>query len=61
MFFHREKLLFSVAGSDGFEKRMKIYKFLLESMEDEHRINLTGKLCTDILGVHRYFRCAQIF
>jgi len=53
MFFHREKLLFSVAGSDGFEKRMKIYKFLLESMEDEHRINLTGKLCTDILGVHR--------
>ncbi|XP_076820278.1 condensin-2 complex subunit D3-L-like [Clavelina lepadiformis] len=43
----REKKLFDV--SQNFDKRMNLYQFLLINMADEHRINLTGKLCNDVL------------
>nr|XP_002122760.1 condensin-2 complex subunit D3 isoform X2 [Ciona intestinalis] len=46
----REKKLFNLSGTPGLEKRMEIYEFLLENMIDEHRINLTMKLCEDVLG-----------
>ncbi|XP_078481505.1 condensin-2 complex subunit D3-L isoform X2 [Ciona intestinalis] len=46
----REKRLFNLSGTSGLEKRMEIYEFLLENMIDEHRINLTMKLCEDVLG-----------
>jgi len=30
--------------------RRKIYDFLLKNMSDEHKFQLTAKLCQDILG-----------
>ena len=37
--------LFSMRGRKDAEKRMKIYKFLLSHLTDEHRFQLTSKLC----------------
>ena len=49
----KEKALFSLKGSMNAEKRMAIYTFLLSHMADEHRFQLTAKLC-QVRG--RYFR-----
>nr|CAB3264221.1 condensin-2 complex subunit D3 [Phallusia mammillata] len=45
----REERLINLSGGPNAAKRMEIYCFLLENFEDENRINLTGKLCADIL------------
>ena len=45
-----EKVLFSLAGKKNKENRMKLYKFMLEHMSDEHRFSTTHKLCQDILN-----------
>ncbi len=47
-----ERRLFSLKGSDPANRnaRMKLYKFMLEHMTDEHRIHSTNRLCTDILA-----------
>ena len=41
----KEKTLFSLKGSKNADKRMTIYTFLLSHMADEHRFQLTAKLC----------------
>ncbi|XP_029429112.1 condensin-2 complex subunit D3 [Rhinatrema bivittatum] len=46
----REKKLFSLKGKDNKEKRMKIYKFLLEHFTDEQRFNITTKLSQNVLA-----------
>ncbi|CAH1786833.1 unnamed protein product, partial [Owenia fusiformis] len=46
----REKKMFSLKGPENCKKRMMIYKFMLEHMNDEQKFNLTGKICQDILG-----------
>ncbi|XP_006871068.1 PREDICTED: condensin-2 complex subunit D3 [Chrysochloris asiatica] len=46
----REKRLFSLKGKTNKEKRMKIYKFLLEHFTDEQRFNITSKICLNILA-----------
>lgn len=46
----REKRLFSLKGKTNKEKRMKIYKFLLEHFTDEQRFHITSKICLDILA-----------
>ncbi|XP_062053352.1 condensin-2 complex subunit D3 [Lepus europaeus] len=46
----REKRLFSLKGKANKEKRMKIYKFLLEYFTDEQRFNITSKICLSILA-----------
>lgn len=37
------------------EKRMRIYKFLLEHFTDEQRFNVTSKICLNILGMSGVF------
>ncbi|XP_006892915.1 PREDICTED: condensin-2 complex subunit D3 [Elephantulus edwardii] len=46
----REKRLFSLKGKTNKEKRMKIYKFLLEHFTDEQRFNITSKISLSILA-----------
>ncbi|XP_078537940.1 condensin-2 complex subunit D3 isoform X1 [Lissotriton helveticus] len=46
----REKCLFSLKGKDNKEKRMKIYRFLLEHFTDEQRFSLTNKISQNILA-----------
>ncbi|XP_070565322.1 condensin-2 complex subunit D3-L-like isoform X2 [Ptychodera flava] len=46
----RERKLFSLKGKQNFAKRMKMYKFMLENMNDDQRFNLTAKLCKEILS-----------
>ncbi|KAI5943317.1 Condensin-2 complex subunit D3 [Manis javanica] len=46
----REKQLFSLKGKMNKEKRMKIYRFLLEHFTDEQRFNITSKICLSILA-----------
>ncbi|XP_072585392.1 condensin-2 complex subunit D3 isoform X2 [Vulpes vulpes] len=46
----REKQLFSLKGKTNKQKRMKIYKFLLEHFTDEQRFNITSKICLNILA-----------
>ncbi|XP_076968507.1 condensin-2 complex subunit D3 isoform X2 [Tamandua tetradactyla] len=46
----REKQLFSLKGKTNKEKRMKIYKFLLEHFTDEQRFNITSKICLSVLA-----------
>ena len=47
----KEKTLFSLKGIKNSEKRMTIYTFLLSHMADEHRFQLTAKLC-QVKGRH---------
>lgn len=44
----RERELFSLAGPDNTTHRMTIYQFLLSHMTDEHRFQLTTKLCHEV-------------
>ncbi|XP_028619764.1 condensin-2 complex subunit D3 [Grammomys surdaster] len=46
----RGKLLFLLKGKTNKEKRMRIYKFLLEHFTDEQRFNVTSKICLNILA-----------
>ncbi|KAF5921357.1 hypothetical protein HPG69_019406, partial [Diceros bicornis minor] len=46
----REIQLFSLKGKANKEKRMKIYKFLLDHFTDEQRFNITSKICLSILA-----------
>ncbi|XP_074072376.1 condensin-2 complex subunit D3 isoform X2 [Macrotis lagotis] len=46
----REKQLFSLKGKSNKEKRMLIYKFLLEHFTDEQRFNITSKISLNILA-----------
>ncbi|XP_020824416.1 condensin-2 complex subunit D3 isoform X1 [Phascolarctos cinereus] len=46
----REKQLFSLKGKNNKEKRMWIYKFLLEHFTDEQRFNITSKINLNILA-----------
>ncbi|XP_067910020.1 condensin-2 complex subunit D3 isoform X2 [Heterodontus francisci] len=46
----REKKLFSLKGSKNREKRMTIYKFLLEHFTDEQRFSITNKIANNILA-----------
>ncbi|XP_069804288.1 condensin-2 complex subunit D3 [Dendropsophus ebraccatus] len=46
----REKKLFSLKGQENKEKRIKIYKFLLEHFTDEQRFNLTTKISQNVLA-----------
>ncbi|XP_043850916.1 condensin-2 complex subunit D3 isoform X2 [Dromiciops gliroides] len=46
----REKQLFSLKGKTNKEKRMRIYKFLLEHFTDEQRFNITSKISLSILA-----------
>jgi len=51
--FHQtdaERKKFSLAGPQNRRKRMKIYTFLLQNMNDESRFKLTGKICNEIFG-----------
>ena len=45
-----EKKLFSIAGQEHREERIKLYKFMLESMTDEERFQTTYRLCQDVLN-----------
>ena len=45
-----ERKLFALSGKKNKEDRMKLYKFMLEHMSDEHRFETTHKLCKDILN-----------
>ena len=45
-----EKELFSLKGKKHQEDRMKLYKFMMEHMNDDHRFETTYKLCKDILN-----------
>ncbi|KAM9269472.1 condensin-2 complex subunit D3 [Morus bassanus] len=46
----RAKNLFSLKGKDNKEKRMRIYKFLLDHFTDEQRFNITTKISHSILA-----------
>lgn len=46
----KEAEVFDLSGEDNAEKRMTLYKFMLEHMTDEHRFKITYKVCMDILG-----------
>ncbi|XP_078388058.1 condensin-2 complex subunit D3 isoform X1 [Cetorhinus maximus] len=46
----REKKLFSLKGNRNREKRMTIYKFLLEHFTDEQRFSITNKIAQNILA-----------
>ncbi|XP_075185200.1 LOW QUALITY PROTEIN: condensin-2 complex subunit D3 [Anomaloglossus baeobatrachus] len=46
----REKKLFSLKGKENKEKRMKIYRFLLEHFTDEQRFTLTTKISENVLA-----------
>ncbi|GCB74010.1 condensin-2 complex subunit D3 [Scyliorhinus torazame] len=46
----REKKLFSLKGNRNREKRMTIYKFLLEHFTDEQRFSITNKIAHNILA-----------
>ncbi|XP_021062241.1 condensin-2 complex subunit D3 [Mus pahari] len=46
----RGKPLFLLKGKTNKEKRMRIYKFLLEHFTDEQRFNVTSKICLNILA-----------
>ena len=46
----RGKQLFLLKGKTNKEKRMRIYKFLLEHFTDEQRFNVTSKICLNILA-----------
>ncbi|MGH0146152.1 UNVERIFIED_CONTAM: hypothetical protein FKN15_055309 [Acipenser sinensis] len=46
----REKNLFSLKGSKNKEKRMKIYKFLLDHFTDEQRFSITTKISQNVLA-----------
>ncbi|NXD82346.1 CNDD3 protein, partial [Halcyon senegalensis] len=46
----RAKSLFSLKGKDNKEKRMRIYKFLLDHFTDEQRFNITTKISQSILA-----------
>ncbi|NXO48560.1 CNDD3 protein, partial [Aramus guarauna] len=46
----RAKNLFSLKGKDNKEKRMHIYKFLLEHFTDEQRFSITTKISHSILA-----------
>lgn len=55
LFCHRGKQLFLLKGKTNKEKRMRIYKFLLEHFTDEQRFNVTSKICLSILGMYGIF------
>lgn len=55
LFCHRGKRLFLLKGKTNKEKRMRIYKFLLEHFTDEQRFNVTSKICLSILGMSGVF------
>ncbi|XP_048839839.1 condensin-2 complex subunit D3 isoform X1 [Brienomyrus brachyistius] len=46
----RERAQFSLQGAKNKEKRMKIYRFLLEHFTDEQRFNITAKISQTILA-----------
>ncbi|NXC74777.1 CNDD3 protein, partial [Anhinga anhinga] len=46
----RAKNLFSLKGKDNKEKRMRIYRFLLDHFTDEQRFNITTKISYSILA-----------
>ena len=46
----REKRLFSLKGPDNKPERWKLYKFMLENMNDEQRFQTTYRLCQDVLN-----------
>ncbi|KAM4609588.1 condensin-2 complex subunit D3-L-like [Discoglossus pictus] len=46
----REKALFSLKGKENKDRRMKIYRFLLEHFTDEQRFNLTTKISQNVLA-----------
>lgn len=46
----REKRLFSLKGAKSRERRMRIYKFLLEHFTDEQRFNITVRIFESILA-----------
>ncbi|ESO91741.1 hypothetical protein LOTGIDRAFT_233338 [Lottia gigantea] len=46
----REKSLFNMKGEHAASKRLKLYLFMLEHTNDQHKFQLTSKLCQDILG-----------
>ncbi|GCC23251.1 hypothetical protein chiPu_0001645 [Chiloscyllium punctatum] len=46
----REKKLFSLKGDKNREKRMTVYKFLLEHFTDEQRFSITNKIAQSILA-----------
>ncbi|XP_009585564.1 PREDICTED: condensin-2 complex subunit D3, partial [Fulmarus glacialis] len=46
----RAKNLFSLKGKDNKEKRMRIYKFLLDHFTDEQRFSITTKISHSILA-----------
>ncbi|KAJ6656043.1 hypothetical protein lerEdw1_004449 [Lerista edwardsae] len=46
----REKSLFSLKGKTNKEKRVHIYKFLLEHFTDEQRFNITSKISLNVLA-----------
>uniref|UniRef100_T1IIB1 non-specific serine/threonine protein kinase n=1 Tax=Strigamia maritima TaxID=126957 RepID=T1IIB1_STRMM len=45
-----ERQLFALKGSANLEKRLKLYRFMLDNMSDEHRFQITAKIVQDILG-----------
>ncbi|XP_053547485.1 condensin-2 complex subunit D3 [Bombina bombina] len=46
----RERVLFALKGKENKEKRMKIYRFLLDHFTDEQRFNLTTKISQNVLA-----------
>ncbi|XP_060560859.1 condensin-2 complex subunit D3-L-like [Ruditapes philippinarum] len=47
---NKDREMFSLNGEKNKEKRMTLYKFLLENMTDNHRFQLKTKLTQEILG-----------
>ena len=45
----REKKLFSLCGAGKSESRARLYKFMLENMNDEDRFKTTYNICNDVL------------
>ena len=44
----KEREMFSLAGDENANKRRSLYSFLLTHLIDEHRFQLTAKLCQEV-------------
>ena len=56
----KEKTLFSLKGIKNADKRMTLYTFLLSHMADEHRFQLTAKLCQVLKEIDIYYQLYQV-
>jgi phage anti-repressor protein len=43
--------LLAMVGRNNRESRLRIYRFMLETMHDDYRFQTTHRLCMDVLGM----------